>query len=138
MGVQGPSRRNNLNGRGQKAPSLAKTARRMRVGCRKRRQRLGCAVALPLSMDFCATVLNYQLAQQRNTWPLFWRFRGQLIDAIFWLPLAQGTTILLAVIQSQLVDWTDFSFLVGIPTMLGPRGMADFQSHIHHPLRGPP
>jgi undecaprenyl-diphosphatase len=58
---------------------------------------------------------------------------GQLIAAIFPGSSRSGTTILLALILgTNRVAATEFSFLVGIPTMLAAGGLKIFKA-VHHP-----
>jgi undecaprenyl-diphosphatase len=63
---------------------------------------------------------------------------GQLIAAIFPGSSRSGTTILLALILGlNRVAATEFSFLVGIPTMLAAGGWKIFKA-LHHPAVGAP
>jgi len=64
---------------------------------------------------------------------------GQLIAAVFPGSSRSGTTILLALILGlNRVAATEFSFLVGIPTMLAAGGLKVFKA-LHHPaLDAPP
>jgi undecaprenyl-diphosphatase len=63
---------------------------------------------------------------------------GQLIAAVFPGSSRSGTTILLALILGlNRVAATEFSFLVGIPTMLAAGGLKIFKA-VHHPVIGAP
>ncbi len=63
---------------------------------------------------------------------------GQLIAAIFPGTSRSGATILLALILGlNRVAATEFTFLVGIPTMLAAGGLKIFKA-LHHPAAGSP
>lgn len=63
---------------------------------------------------------------------------GQLIAAVFPGASRSGTTILLALLLGlNRVAATEFSFLVGIPTMLAAGGWKIFKA-LHHPVAGTP
>jgi len=63
---------------------------------------------------------------------------GQLIAAVFPGSSRSGTTILLALVLGlNRVAATEFSFLVGIPTMLAAGGLKIFKA-FHHPVPGTP
>jgi undecaprenyl-diphosphatase len=63
---------------------------------------------------------------------------GQLIAAVFPGSSRSGTTILLALILGlNRVAATEFSFLVGIPTMLAAGGLKIFKA-LHHPVADAP
>jgi len=63
---------------------------------------------------------------------------GQLIAAVFPGASRSGTTILLALILGlNRVAATEFSFLVGIPTMLAAGGLKIFKA-LHHPAADAP
>ena len=63
---------------------------------------------------------------------------GQLIAAVFPGSSRSGSTILLALILGlNRVAATEFSFLVGIPTMLAAGGLKIFKA-IHHPPMNAP
>ncbi len=63
---------------------------------------------------------------------------GQLIAAIFPGASRSGTTILIALLLGLNRPLaTEFSFLVGIPTMLAASGLKIFKA-FHHPLEGAP
>ena len=63
---------------------------------------------------------------------------GQLLAAIFPGTSRSGATIILALILGlNRVSATEFSFLVGIPTMLAAGGLKIFKA-IHHPLPDAP
>lgn len=63
---------------------------------------------------------------------------GQLLAAIFPGSSRSGTTILLALILSlNRMAATEFSFLVGIPTMLAASGLKIFKA-LHHPASDVP
>ncbi len=69
------------------------------------------------------------------TWPIVIAVGvGQLIAAIFPGSSRSGSTILLALILGlNRVAATEFSFLVGIPTMLAAGGLKIFKA-LHHPV----
>jgi undecaprenyl-diphosphatase len=63
---------------------------------------------------------------------------GQLIAAIFPGASRSGTTILFCLLLGlSRPDATEFSFLVGIPTMLAASGLKIFKA-FHHPVAGAP
>jgi undecaprenyl-diphosphatase len=68
------------------------------------------------------------------TWPIVVAVGlGQLVAAVFPGSSRSGTTILLALILGlNRVAATEFSFLVGIPTMLAAGGLKMFKA-LHHP-----
>lgn len=71
------------------------------------------------------------------TWPIVFAVGiGQLIAAVFPGTSRSGATILLALIMGlNRVGATEFSFLVGIPTMLAAGGLKIFKA-LHHPAQG--
>jgi undecaprenyl-diphosphatase len=73
------------------------------------------------------------------TWPIVLAVGiGQLIAAIFPGSSRSGSTILLALILGlNRVAATEFSFLVGIPTMLAASGLKIFKA-VHHPSANAP
>src|SRR5215470_12922243 len=83
--------------------------------------------------------LRGKVHQSEVTWPIVLAVGiGQLIAAIFPGSSRSGTTILLALILGlNRVAATEFSFLVGIPTMLAAGGWKIFKA-LHHPLPGAP
>jgi undecaprenyl-diphosphatase len=63
---------------------------------------------------------------------------GQLIAAVFPGTSRSGATIILALLLGlNRVAATEFTFLVGIPTMLAAGGLKIFKS-LHHPVAGAP
>jgi undecaprenyl-diphosphatase len=63
---------------------------------------------------------------------------GQLIAAVFPGTSRSGATIILALIAGlNRVAATEFTFLVGIPTMLAAGGLKIFKA-LHHPVAGAP
>jgi undecaprenyl-diphosphatase len=86
---------------------------------------------------FVETWLKGKPHKDQITWPIVVAVGiGQLIAAIFPGSSRSGTTILLALILSlNRVAATEFSFLVGIPTMLAASGLKIFKAW-HHPLAG--
>ena len=63
---------------------------------------------------------------------------GQLVAAVFPGASRSGTTILIALLLGlSRPDATEFSFLVGIPTMLAASGLKIFKA-LHHPVEGAP
>ena len=70
------------------------------------------------------------------TWPIVFAVAvGQLIAAVFPGTSRSGATILLALLMGlNRVGATEFSFLVGIPTMLAAGGLKIFKA-IHHPAQ---
>lgn len=83
--------------------------------------------------------LKEKVHQSEITWPIVIAVGvGQLIAAIFPGASRSGTTILLALILGlNRVAATEFSFLVGIPTMLAAGGWKIFKS-LHHPAANAP
>src|ERR1051325_3077698 len=83
--------------------------------------------------------LKGKVHQSEITWPIVVAVGvGQLIAAIFPGASRSGTTILLALILGlNRVAATEFSFLVGIPTMLAAGGWKIFKA-LHHPAIGAP
>jgi undecaprenyl-diphosphatase len=81
--------------------------------------------------------LHGKVHQSEVTWPIVLAVGiGQLIAAIFPGSSRSGTTILLALILGlNRVAATEFSFLVGIPTMLAAGGWKIFKA-LHHPAAG--
>jgi undecaprenyl-diphosphatase len=77
--------------------------------------------------------LKGRAPENRVTWGIVLAVRiGQLIAAVFPGASRSGTTILLALILGlNRVAATEFSFLVGIPTMLAAGGLKIFKA-IHH------
>jgi undecaprenyl-diphosphatase len=77
--------------------------------------------------------------QDQITWPIVLAVGiGQLIAAIFPGSSRSGTTILLALILGlNRVAATEFSFLVGIPTMLAASGLKIFKA-LHHTAANAP
>ena len=73
------------------------------------------------------------------TWPIVMAVAaGQLIAAVFPGSSRSGSTILLSLILGLgRPAATEFSFLVGIPTMLAAGGLEIFQA-FHHPVAGAP
>src|SRR5947207_6971639 len=82
--------------------------------------------------------LRGKVHQSDVTWPIVLAVGvGQLIAAVFPGSSRSGTTILLALILGlNRVAATEFSFLVGIPTMLAAGGWKIFKA-LHH-AAGPP
>lgn len=74
--------------------------------------------------------------REQVTWPIVFAVGiGQLIAAVFPGTSRSGATILLALIMGlNRVGATEFSFLVGIPTMLAAGGLKIFKA-IHHPTQ---
>src|SRR5882724_11472533 len=70
------------------------------------------------------------------TWPIVFAVGiGQLIAAVFPGTSRSGATILLALLMGlNRVGATEFSFLVGIPTMLAAGGLNIFKA-LHHPTQ---
>lgn len=83
--------------------------------------------------------LKGKVHQSEITWPIVIAVGiGQLIAAIFPGASRSGTTILLALILGlNRVAATEFSFLVGIPTMLAAGGLKIFKA-LHHPAANAP
>lgn len=83
--------------------------------------------------------LHGKVHQSEITWPIVLAVGvGQLIAAIFPGSSRSGTTILLALILGlNRIAATEFSFLVGIPTMLAAGGWKIFKA-FHHPVAGVP
>jgi undecaprenyl-diphosphatase len=77
--------------------------------------------------------------QSEITWTIVFAVGiGQLIAAVFPGSSRSGVTILLALLLGlNRVAATEFSFLVGIPTMLAAGGLKIFKA-FHHPLAGAP
>jgi undecaprenyl-diphosphatase len=73
------------------------------------------------------------------TWPIVFAVGiGQLIAAVFPGTSRSGATILLSLLLGlNRVQATEFSFLVGIPTMLAAGGLKIFKA-FHHPIAGAP
>ena len=83
--------------------------------------------------------LRGKVHQSEVTWTVVFAVGiGQLIAAVFPGASRSGTTILLALILGlNRVAATEFSFLVGIPTMLAAGGWKIFKA-FHHPAAGTP
>jgi Uncharacterized bacitracin resistance protein len=83
--------------------------------------------------------LRGKVHQSDVTWPIVLAVGvGQLIAAVFPGSSRSGTTILLALILGlNRVAATEFSFLVGIPTMLAAGGWKIFKA-LHHPAAAAP
>jgi undecaprenyl-diphosphatase len=83
--------------------------------------------------------LKEKVHQSEVTWTIVLAVGiGQLIAAIFPGASRSGTTILLALILGlNRVAATEFSFLVGIPTMLAAGAWKIFKA-LHHPAAGAP
>jgi undecaprenyl-diphosphatase len=83
--------------------------------------------------------LEGKVHQSEVTWPIVFAVGiGQLIAAVFPGASRSGTTILLALVLGlNRVAATEFSFLVGIPTMLAAGGLKIFKA-FHHPAAGAP
>jgi undecaprenyl-diphosphatase len=73
------------------------------------------------------------------TWPVVFAVAiGQLIAAVFPGSSRSGSTILLSLLLGlNRTAATEFSFLVGIPTMIAAGGLKIFQA-LHHPAAGAP
>lgn len=73
------------------------------------------------------------------TWPIVFAVAvGQLIAAVFPGSSRSGSTILLALLLGlNRPAATEFSFLVGIPTMLAAGGLTIFKA-LHHPVANAP
>ena len=73
------------------------------------------------------------------TWPIVFAVAGgQLIAAVFPGSSRSGSTILLSLLLGlNRPAATEFSFLVGIPTMLAAGGLKIFQA-LHHPVANAP
>src|SRR6266850_4168274 len=80
--------------------------------------------------------LRGRTLREQVTWPIVFAVGiGQLIAAIFPGTSRSGATILLALLMGlNRVGATEFSFLVGIPTMLAAGGLKIFKA-IHHPAQ---
>jgi undecaprenyl-diphosphatase len=78
--------------------------------------------------------LHGKVHQSEVTWPIVLAVGiGQLLAAVFPGASRSGTTILLALMLGlNRVAATEFSFLVGIPTMLAAGGWKIFKA-LHHP-----
>jgi undecaprenyl-diphosphatase len=83
--------------------------------------------------------LRGKVHQSEITWPIVFAVGiGQLIAAVFPGTSRSGATILLALLLGlNRVAATEFSFLVGIPTMLAAGGLKIFKT-FHHPIAGAP
>jgi undecaprenyl-diphosphatase len=83
--------------------------------------------------------LHGKVHQSEISWPIVFAVGiGQLIAAVFPGSSRSGVTILLALVLGlNRVAATEFSFLVGIPTMLAAGGLKIFKA-FHHPLAGTP
>jgi len=83
--------------------------------------------------------LKGKVHQSEVTWPIVFAVGiGQLIAAVFPGASRSGTTILLALVLGlNRVAATEFSFLVGIPTMLAAGGWKIFKT-LHHPVAHAP
>lgn len=83
--------------------------------------------------------LKGKVLQGEVTWPIVLAVGiGQLLAAVFPGASRSGTTILLALVLGlNRVAATEFSFLVGIPTMLAAGGWKIFKA-LHHPAAGAP
>jgi undecaprenyl-diphosphatase len=81
--------------------------------------------------------LQGKVHQSEVTWTIVLAVGiGQLIAAVFPGASRSGTTILLALVLGlNRVAATEFSFLVGIPTMLAAGGWKIFKA-LHHPVAG--
>jgi undecaprenyl-diphosphatase len=73
------------------------------------------------------------------TWPIVFAVAiGQLIAAVFPGSSRSGSTIMLCLLLGlSRPAATEFSFLVGIPTMLAAGGLKIFKA-LHHPIAGAP
>jgi len=83
--------------------------------------------------------LQGKIHQSEITWPIVFAVGiGQLVAAVFPGSSRSGVTILLALLLGlNRVAATEFSFLVGIPTMLAAGGLKIFKA-FHHPVAGAP
>jgi undecaprenyl-diphosphatase len=83
--------------------------------------------------------LQGKVHQSEITWRIVFAVGiGQLIAAVFPGSSRSGVTILLALLLGlNRVAATEFSFLVGIPTMLAAGGLKIFKA-FHHPVAGAP
>jgi len=83
--------------------------------------------------------LKGKVHQSEITWTIVFAVGiGQLIAAVFPGSSRSGVTILLALLLGlNRVAATEFSFLVGIPTMLAAGGLKIFKA-FHHPVAGAP
>ncbi|HWV99043.1 MAG TPA: undecaprenyl-diphosphate phosphatase [Candidatus Acidoferrum sp.] len=85
------------------------------------------------------TVLRSRSPKNEVTWPIVVAVGlGQLLAAGFPGTSRSGATILLALVLGlNRIAATEFTFLVGIPTMLAAGGLKIFKA-IHHSTGGPP
>jgi undecaprenyl-diphosphatase len=85
------------------------------------------------------TLLRGRTLKDEVTWPIVFAVGlGQLLAAVFPGTSRSGATILLALLLGlNRVAATEFTFLVGIPTMLAAGGLKIFKG-LHHGTGGPP